>query len=171
MRADGSGRPGTLAEAVRVAAQRWPDRVAWRFDPGDVLTFAEVDRLTAGYAQVLGERGVQAGDRVALLLANEAAFPLAWIALSLLGAAAAPAPPRYQTPDAAHVLRACRASAVVPGDRFRPLLDRLPADLPALGRIVPAPELGAEAAQAGRGDGFAAPDPAGTANIQFTSGT
>ncbi len=174
--APGTGLPGTeppstLAAAVRAAADRWPDRVAWRFDPGDVLTFADVDRLTAGYAQILGERGVQAGDRVALLLANEAAFPLTWIALSLLGAAAVPVNPRYQSADAEHVLRACRASAVVTGDQLRPLLDRLPADLPALGRIVPAPELAAEAAQAGRGDGFAAPDPAGTANIQFTSGT
>ncbi|HEX3750331.1 MAG TPA: AMP-binding protein, partial [Streptosporangiaceae bacterium] len=74
-----TGLPATLAEAVRVAAGRWPNRVAWRFDPGDVLTFADVDRLTAGYAQILGERGVQAGDRVALLLGNEAAFPLTWI--------------------------------------------------------------------------------------------
>src|SRR6201996_8877607 len=144
MRADGSGRPGTLAEAVRVAAQRWPDRVAWRFDPGDVLTFADVDRLVAGDAQVLGERGVQAGDRVALLLANEAAFPLTWIALSLLGAAAVPLNTRYQTADAEHVLRAARVSAIVPGAEFRPLLDRLPAGLPALGRGVAGPGPGAQ---------------------------
>jgi crotonobetaine/carnitine-CoA ligase len=167
----GTGLPATLAEAVRVAAARWPDRVAWRFDPGDVLTFADVDRLTAGYAQILGERGVQAGDRVALLLGNEAGFPLTWIALSLLGAAAVPVNPRYQTADATHVLRACRASAIVTGDEFGPLLDRLPADLPALRRIVPAAELAAGAARAGVPAGFASPDPAGTANIQFTSGT
>jgi crotonobetaine/carnitine-CoA ligase len=167
----GTGLPATLAEAVQVAAARWPDRVAWRFDPGDVLTFADVDRLTAGYAQILGERGVQAGDRVALLLGNEAAFPLTWIALSLLGAAAVPVNPRYQTADATHVLRACRASAIVTGDEFGPLLDRLPADLPALRRIVPAAELAAGAARAGVPAGFAPPDPAGTANIQFTSGT
>ena len=37
----------TLAGAVRAAAERWPDRVAWRFDPGETLTFADVDRLTA----------------------------------------------------------------------------------------------------------------------------
>ena len=166
-----NAKPATLAGAVRAAAQRWPDRVAWRFDPGDVLTFADVDRLTAGYAQVLGERGVQAGDRVALLLGNQAAFPLTWIALSLLGAAAVPVNPRYQTADAEHVLRACRASAVVTADEFRPLLDRLPADLPALGRIVGVPELAAEAVQAGAPAGFTAPDPAGTANVQFTSGT
>jgi crotonobetaine/carnitine-CoA ligase len=166
-----TGLPATLAEAVRVAAGRWPDRVAWRFDPGDVLTFADVDRLTAGYAQILGERGVQAGDRVALLLGNEAAFPLTWIALSLLGAAAVPVNPRYQTADTTHVLRACRASAIVTGDEFGPLLDRLPADLPALRRIIPAAELAAGAARAGGPAGFAPPDPAGTANVQFTSGT
>jgi carnitine-CoA ligase len=163
--------PPTLAGAVRAAAGRWPDRVAWRFDPGATLTFADVDRLTAGYAQVLGERGVQAGDRVALLLANEAAFPLTWIALSLLGAAAVPLNTRYQTADAEHVLRAARVSAIVHGAEFRPLLDRLPAGLPALGRVVPAPELAAEAERAGPAGGFAAPDPAGTANVQFTSGT
>jgi crotonobetaine/carnitine-CoA ligase len=115
---------------------------------------------------------------VALLLSNEAAFPLTWIALSLLGAAAVPVNTRYQTADAEHLLRACRASAVVTADEFRPLLDRLPADLPALAKIVSAPELAREGRRASR-DGafaapdpaFAAPDPAGTANIQFTSGT
>src|SRR6201995_1428077 len=103
----GGGRPGTLAEAVRVAAQRWPDRVAWRFDPGDVLTFADVDRLVARYAQVLGGRGVRAGAGVALLLPNEAASRLPWIEIPLLGGGAVPLNPRYQTADAEHVLRAC----------------------------------------------------------------
>ncbi|HEY0717435.1 MAG TPA: AMP-binding protein [Streptosporangiaceae bacterium] len=164
--------PATLAEAVRVAAVKWPHRVAWRFDPGDVLTFADVDRLVTGYAQALRDRGVRPGDRVALLLANEAAFPLTWIALSLLGAVAVPVNTRYQTADAGHVLRAARVSAVVPGAQFGPLLDRLPAGLPALGRVIPAADLAAEAARAGdRRGGFGAPDPAGTANIQFTSGT
>src|ERR1700753_2197497 len=174
MRADGSGRPGRVAEAVRIAAQRWPDRVAWRFDPGDVLTCADVDRLVAGYAQVLGERGVQAGDRVALLLANEAAFPLTWIALSLLGAAGGTLKHRYQTADAEHVLRACRASTIVTGEQFRPLLDRLAARVPARGPGGAGPAAGARAAAAPGAVAPAAlplPDPAGTANIQFTSGT
>jgi crotonobetaine/carnitine-CoA ligase len=164
-------QPATLAEAVRAAAERWPDRVAWRFDPGETLTFAEVDRLTTGFAQALSDRGVRAGDRVALLLSNEAAFPLTWIALSLLDAAAVPLNIRYQTADAEHVLRQAGVAAIVHGAQFEPLLARLPADLAALSRIVPAPELAAEAARSGRTGGFGLPDPAGTANIQFTSGT
>jgi len=82
---DAAALPATLPAAIRVAASRWPDRIAWRFDPGGQLTFADVDRLTAGYAAVLRERGVQAGDRVALLIRNEVAFPLTWLALARPG--------------------------------------------------------------------------------------
>src|ERR1700742_3668706 len=109
VRADPGARPATLTAAVRLAASKWPDRVAWRFDPGEVLTFADVERLTAGYAQGLRERGVAAGDRVALLIRNEAAFPLAWLALARLGAAAVPLNPRYRGADGGHVLSTCRA--------------------------------------------------------------
>ena len=172
MRPEPAGLPDTLAGAVRAAARQWPNRIAWRFDPGDQLTFAEVHRLTAGYASALRDRGVRAGDRVAVLLGNEAAFPLTWLALSLLGAAAVPVSTWYQTADAGHVLRVCRASAIVAAERFAPLLERLPADVPALRLTIPAAEVAATAARAsGPPSPFKDPDPAGTANIQFTSGT
>src|ERR1700729_3484964 len=164
--------PDPLTAAVRAAAQRWPHPIAWRFDPGDELTFADVDRLTAGYAQTLRDRGVRAGDRVAVLLGNEAAFPLTWLALSLLGAAAVPVNTKYQTADASHVLRACRASAIVAGARFAPLLERLPSDVPALRLKIAAADLAGTAARASASvSDFGYPNPAGTANIQFTSGT
>jgi carnitine-CoA ligase len=165
-----SAEPSTLSGALRDAAGRWPDRVAWTFDPGDRFTFADVHRLTDGYARALRDRGVRAGDRVAVLLGNEPAFPLTWLALSRLGAAMVPVNTRYQTADAEHLLRASAASAIVAGQRFWPLLDRLPPDVPALSRLLPAAEIAAEAAPATQ-TSFADPDPAGTANIQFTSGT
>jgi carnitine-CoA ligase len=172
MRPEPAGLPATLAGAVRAAARRWPDRLAWRFDPGDQLTFADVHRLTAGYAQALRDRGVGPGDRVAVLLDNEAAFPLTWLALSLLGAVTVPVNTRYQTADAGHVLRTCRASAIVAGGRFEPLLARLPADLPALRLTILAAEISATADRTRvRAPDFGDPDPAATANIQFTSGT
>src|ERR1700733_7825674 len=177
-------QPGTLSAALRDAARRWPDRVAWTFDPpGDRFTFAAVHRLTDGYAQALRDRGVRAGDRVAVLLGNEAAFPLTWLALSLLGAAAVPVNTKYQPAEAEHVLRACAASAIVAGERFEPLLRRLPPDGPARRRLLPAAEIAASAEIAAAemaaatakaeatGPDVGDPDPAGTANIQFTSGT
>jgi carnitine-CoA ligase len=172
MRAEPAGLPATLTAAVRAAARRWPDRIAWRFDPGDQLTFADVDRLTAGYAQALLDRGVRAGDRVALLARNEASFPLTWLALSLLGAATVPVNSKYQTADAGHVLRACQASAIVAVAEFQPLLERLPADLPALRLTIPAAEIAVAAARASAPPASVNDtDPASTANIQFTSGT
>jgi carnitine-CoA ligase len=182
--------PPTLVAALRRAAARWPDRVAWTFDPGGELTFAEVDRRSAGVARALAQRGVRRGDRIAVMLGNAPAFPLTWLALGRLGAVMVPVNTRYQTADAGHVLRSCAATGIVAGAEFEPLLSRLPADLPALRRLLPAAALeaagaappasgprapGAEApgAEAPGADGAAPgdPGPADTANIQFTSGT
>ena len=163
---------GTLVVALHEAARRWPDRVAWTFDPGERFTFADVDRLTAGYALALRERGVRPGDRIAVMLGNQPAFPLTWLALARLGAVMVPVNTRYQTADAEHVLRACHASGIVAGAEFEPLLERLPADVPALRQLHPV-EVIAAAATAGsaRPPADTEPGPADTANIQFTSGT
>src|ERR1700722_291887 len=101
---------GTITDALRDAAARWPDRVAWTFDPGDRFTFREVEQLAAGYARALQDRGVRPGDRIAVLLGNQPGFPLTWLALAALGAVMVPINTRYQTSDAEQVLRACQAS-------------------------------------------------------------
>jgi crotonobetaine/carnitine-CoA ligase len=169
-----SSEPSTLVDALLDAARRWPDRTAWTFDPGERFTFADVARLTAGYARALSERGVRAGDRVAVMLGNEPGFPLTWLALSRLGAAMVPVNTRYQTADAGHVLRASGASAIVAGPAFEPLLRQVRAEVPSLRQLVPAGELHVAADAAGSGSAIGSaggPDPAGIANIQFTSGT
>jgi carnitine-CoA ligase len=175
MRPDQIGLPVTLADALWEAERRWPDRIAWTFDPGDRFRFAEVAQQAIGCAMALRERGVRPGDRVAVLVANEPAFPLTWLGLSLIGAAMVPVNVRYQAADAEHVLRSSGATAIVAAARFWPLLERLPGGLAALRRAIPADDIaaGTEArgAMAGSGPDLSGPDPAGTANIQFTSGT
>jgi carnitine-CoA ligase len=174
-------QPATLAEAVNRAADRWPDRTAWTFDPGGSFTFADLRRLTAGYARALQDRGVGPGDRVAVMLANVPAFPLTWLALSLLGAVMVPLSTRSKSADAGHILRTCGASAIVAGTQFTPLLRQVAAGLPGNPEVLPAAEI-AEASDrstrstrstgsTGSWPDFGPPDPAGTANIQFTSGT
>jgi carnitine-CoA ligase len=160
----------TLVAALRRAAQTWPDRVAWTFDPGDRFTFAEVERLSAGYAQALRDRGVQAGDRIAVMLTNRPAFPLTWLALARLGAVMVPVNTKYQSADAEHVLRACGATGIVAAAEFEPLLARLPADVPAVQHIHPVDVI-SEAALSMDSVLDADPAPGDTANIQFTSGT
>ncbi len=161
---------GTIVEALRRAAQTWPERVAWTFDPGRRFTFAEVDRLSAGYAEVLHRRGVRRGDRIAVMIANEPAFPLTWLALARLGAVMVPVNTRYQSADTEHVLRASGATGIVAAAEFTELLGRLPADVPALRSVHPAAELG-EAFTGTAAAALTDPAPADPANIQFTSGT
>jgi crotonobetaine/carnitine-CoA ligase len=150
-----------LVAALRRAAEQWPSRVAWTFGPGRRLTFAEIDSLTSGYAQALRDKGIEAGDRVAVLLRNQPEFPLAWLALAKLGAAMVPLNVKYRSVDASHVLQSSGAAAVVTTEEFRPLLESI--DAPAthyVETLEPRP-------------GFVQHpvSPGDTVNVQYTSGT
>ena len=74
-----------LVAAVDRAAQLWPNRPAWTFDPGESLTFADVGRRSTALAAALAARGIAAGARVAVMMPNRAEFPLTWIALARVG--------------------------------------------------------------------------------------
>jgi crotonobetaine/carnitine-CoA ligase len=166
-------RDGTLVTALTRAAERWPGKVAWTFDPGgERLTFADVASRSARYARALHDRGVRSGDRIAVLAANEPAFPLSWLALARLGAVMVPVSTRYQTADAEHVLRQSGATGIVAAPGPAPLLARLARDIPALERVLYLDEVDRAAAGAPEaGPPPGGPDPAAAVNIQFTSGT
>ena len=156
-----------LVAAVDRAAGLRPDHPAWTFDPGESLTFADVARRSAGLAAALSQRGVTAGDRVAVMLDNRAEFPLTWIALARLGAAMVPLNPQYRTEDAGHIVEHSRAVAVISSRDFAEVLaDRdLPVwlieDLPGAG--LPLADLSKSPERT-----VVAED---TVNIQYTSGT
>ena len=149
-----------LVAAVRRAGELWPERVAWTFDPGVRLTFGDVDRLTAGYAQALRLKGIGAGDRVAVWLRNQPEFPLVWLALARLGAAMVPVNVKYRSVDAEHLLRDSAAVAVVTTEEFRPLAESLAVPVLLVDDLAPV-------------DGFeqGPVDPGAAVNIQYTSGT
>jgi crotonobetaine/carnitine-CoA ligase len=150
---------GDLAGVVKGAAERWPERVAWTFDPGRRFTFAEVDVLSSGYAQALRQRGVRAGDRVAVLLRNQPEFPLVWLALVKLGATMVPVNVKYRSVDAEFVLRGTRA--VVAAREFRPLLAEIAApEVVLVEDLTPAEGFEQQPVRA-----------ADAVNIQYTSGT
>jgi acyl-CoA synthetase (AMP-forming)/AMP-acid ligase II len=118
-----SGRPASLRNMLDAAVAANPhgeavvcgdDRWSWR----------EVDARTAVIAGGLAERGIAAGDRVALLLGNRAEFVLALYAILRLGAIAVPLSIRYQTPEIAFALNDCGAALLIHEADLAP---RLPA--------------------------------------------
>lgn len=157
-----------LVTLVRRAARAWPDKVAWIFDEtGTRLTFADIDRESDRLAQALGDLGVQRGDRVAVMMRNEPAFPLLWLALAKLAAVLVPVNVNYRELDGSHVLRQSGARFAVAAEEFVELLEEI-APATMLERVLTVDELAGSIPQGATT--FAARGEL-PANIQYTSGT
>jgi long-chain acyl-CoA synthetase len=66
-----------LASLLTASAERFPDSVAIRL--GEVeLSYSELDRASGRLATLLGEKGLQPGDRVGVMLPNVPAFPISY---------------------------------------------------------------------------------------------
>jgi long-chain acyl-CoA synthetase len=78
--------------AVEANARRFGDKAALLWHSGK-LTWSELDRYASGFARELSTQGVNAGDRVALLLPNSVEFVVAFLAVLKLGATPAPLNP------------------------------------------------------------------------------
>jgi long-chain acyl-CoA synthetase len=123
-------RPKSVWEMVASAAARNPDgealicgerRLCWR----------DVAQASARIAAGLREKGLERGDRIALLLGNRIEFPLAVFAAAQLGLVTVLLSTRQQTPEIAYVLSDCGAKLLI---HEAALADRLPdaADVPNL---------------------------------------
>ncbi|WP_027944361.1 AMP-binding protein [Amycolatopsis taiwanensis] len=162
------GQVDDLVTLVRRAARTWPDRVAWIFDEtGARLTFADVDRESDRLALALGDLGVKRGDRVAVMMRNEPAFPLLWLALAKLAAVLVPVNINYRELDGCHVLRQSGARFAVAAPEFVELLEEI-APATTLERVLTVDELASSVPEG-------APTFMATGelpvNIQYTSGT
>ena len=77
----------TIAEAFRITAEDYPDRVAVRTKDDEVsITWGELRERVDALAGGLAALGVQRGDTVALMLSNRPEFHLADLAVMSLGA-------------------------------------------------------------------------------------
>ncbi|MFG3618601.1 class I adenylate-forming enzyme family protein [Nocardia sp. NPDC047654] len=123
---------------------------------GRAYTRTELDDLAAGLAAELAERGVRAGDRVALMSSNRPEFVVAVLAIWRLGAAAVLISPAWKHDEVAHAVAVAGPSQGV-------------GDNPVLAEVLPMRHLDAPIVPARRGD--APPDPASDAVLVFSSGT
>ena len=103
-------------------------------DGAVTMNVVGLDKLQAALEalpQKLAQRGIRAGDRVALLIGNRTEFVTTLFAAAHLGAISVPLSTREQTPGLAYMLNDCAAAVVV---HDAELGERLPAasDVPAL---------------------------------------
>ena len=119
------------AAAYAAGAARDPDRLAV-VDERESVTYLDIDRRSTAVAHALRERGVHPGDAVALLARNSAAFVVAQVAISKLGADVLYLNTGFAGPQLGDVLLSEGATAVVADEEFVPLLDEVAPDLPRL---------------------------------------
>jgi long-chain acyl-CoA synthetase len=92
-----------LANILTESARRHPERPAIRLDDV-VITYAELDDLTARAAGWLRARGVEPGDRVAIALPNVVQFPVVYYGVLRAGATVVPMNPLLKSREIEHHL-------------------------------------------------------------------
>src|SRR5215468_11123779 len=104
---------GSVLELLESAMKRYAARPAFRcFD--QTLTYADVDRLSRDFAAYLQRKlGVSKGDRVAVMLPNVPAFPIAMLGILRAGAAQVNVNPLYTPRELEHQLNDAGVETIV----------------------------------------------------------
>mgnify|MGYP001161695419 CR=1 FL=1 len=132
----------SLAAVLADSAARHPDHPCLVVGEEEV-SYADLWQRARRYATVLGETGVAAGDRVALLIGNDPEFPAAYFGALALGAVVVPVNALLTTGEIEYVLRDAACAALVCAGEF---LDRgRPAAEAAGTRLLTVRAAGAEA--------------------------
>ncbi len=113
------------------AARKFPDNVAFRF-LDERRTFAELDARVTRLGRALLDRGVEPGDRVALLMPNGLEVIEAVFASCRIGAICVPVNIRLVVDEVAHVLRDSGARALVVHESLSELAGKVRGLVPAL---------------------------------------
>jgi long-chain acyl-CoA synthetase len=78
-----------LASLLTASAERWPNAPAIRLGEAE-LSYAELDDRSARLAALLREQGIEAGDRVGVMLPNVPEFPVAYYGVLRAGGIVVP---------------------------------------------------------------------------------
>src|SRR5215469_17026775 len=104
---------GSVLELLEAAKRRYAGKPAFRCF-GQTLTYADSDRLSRNFAAYLqGKLGVKKGDRIAVMLPNIPAFPLAMIGIVRAGAVQVNVNPLYTPRELEHQLNDAGVETIV----------------------------------------------------------
>jgi len=103
----------SVAEMLEGAMKRYADKPAFRCF-GQTLTYADTDHLSRAFAAYLQQKlGVRKGDRIAVMLPNIPAFPLAMMGIVRVGAVQVNVNPLYTPRELAHQLNDAGVEIIV----------------------------------------------------------
>ncbi len=115
------GTLSTLDRLIRDAAAVYANRPAFE-SFGKSITFAEMGRAADAFAAALQARGLRKGDRVAIMLPNILAYPVAMSGVLFGGFTVVNVNPLYTARELAHQLTDSGAKAIVVIENFAHVL-------------------------------------------------
>ncbi len=136
----------TLPAMFEQTARRFPNNVATKFilkylaggaiTIGGTQTYAQLRQHIAQFAAALVARGVQPGDRVAIMLPNSPQYVIAFYGALSAGAVVVNVNPTYTARELKHQLNDSGAEVVVLLNLFLPRLQEIKAETPVRHTVV-----------------------------------
>ena len=103
---------------------------------GRVWSYQELDEQASRVAGGLASLGIQAGDRVAMMLPNIPEFVFSFYGIQKLGAVAVPFNTTYKGREISHILQDSGARAIICLDAYSNLINELKTDCPTLEHVI-----------------------------------
>lgn len=125
----------TLTELIAKSLQRFEGRVAIEVDDEE-YTYGELDSRSNAVANALTERGIEPGDRVALMMSNCLGYVIADLALLKAGAVKLPLNDMLTADEFEYMLSDSRASTVICGSNFVDTLETLQNNVETIERSI-----------------------------------
>jgi long-chain acyl-CoA synthetase len=103
---------GTLVDLFHESVRSFAERPAYR-SFGKSVSFAEIERHATAFSAWLRAQGIEKGDRVALMMPNVLAYPVAMFGAHLAGAAVVNVNPLYTSAELIHQVNDSGARLIV----------------------------------------------------------
>src|ERR1700759_402569 len=129
------GRPMRLTDYLDKGASLGPDAPCLT-TAGQTLSYGDVQRLSGQIAGALARSGVRAGDKVAILSANDPAAFSCVFGISRAGAVWCPVNPRSEAAENRDLLDLFDCRCLIFQAAFGPLVAKIVPDLPQLTTLV-----------------------------------
>ncbi len=108
----------TLRVVLERSTATFGDRPALATLDGQVFTYSSLNETVQSVSQLLHNRGVVAGDRVALLSENNPHWGVAYFAITTMGAVVVPILPDFHQSEIHHIIRHSESKAIFVSQRL-----------------------------------------------------
>ncbi|MEO6758795.1 MAG: AMP-binding protein, partial [Saprospiraceae bacterium] len=119
----------SLLNMLEESFQKYRDLPAFTF-MGKTLTFGEVDRLSTQFGAYLQSRGLEPGDRIALMMPNMLQYPIALFGALRAGLVLVNTNPLYTPREMKHQFVDSGAKAIIIAENFAAHLQQILAETP-----------------------------------------